>query len=199
MKANTITGVDTRPTMTLSLLVLVALAAFSGVADARGCGMMKPPSYMGTPPGPMHHPMHGRMHHRGGYAPGAKYGQSVVAVAKRAGEFSTLISAVEAAGLTALLEGEGPITLFAPTDAAFKELPEGTLESLLADKEKLIAVLKYHLVAGRLTSTDVLTSRTLKTAADQDLATADLSVTRADVRAGNGVIHVVDKVLLPSG
>jgi uncharacterized surface protein with fasciclin (FAS1) repeats len=139
------------------------------------------------------------MHHRGGYAPGAEYGPSVVAVAKRAGGFSTLLTAVETAGLTALLEGEGPITLFAPTDAAFKDLPEGTLESLLADKEKLIAVLKYHLVAGRVTSTDVLTSRTLKTAADQDIPTANPSVTRTGVRAGNGVIHVVDKVLLPSG
>jgi hypothetical protein len=115
--------------MVLSFLVLVALAAFSGVADARGCGMMKPPTHMGTPPGPMHHAMHGRMHHVGGYAPGAKDGPNVVAVAKRIGEFSTLLTAVEAAGLTALLEGEGPFTLFVPTDAAFKNLPEVLLPS----------------------------------------------------------------------
>ena len=123
---------------------------------------------------------------------------SVVAVARRAGEFGTLLTAVEAAGLTALLEGNGPFTLFAPTDAAFKKLPEGALQELLADKAKLTAILRYHVVPGRVTAAEILSSQTLKTASGQNLPTGDLGVVRADIPAGNGIIHVVDKVLLPS-
>jgi len=126
-------------------------------------------------------------------------GPSVIAVAKRAGEFGTLLSAVDAAGLTGLLEGEGPYTLFAPTDAAFEELPEGALQELLSDKSKLIAVLKYHVVPSRVTAVEVLESRELETASGQSLPTADISVIRADIRASNGIIHVVDKVILPTG
>jgi uncharacterized surface protein with fasciclin (FAS1) repeats len=122
-----------------------------------------------------------------------------VDVAKRSGRFVTLFSAVEKAGLTALLEGDGPFTLFAPNEAAFADLPYGALQELLADKVKLTALLKYHLVANRVSAADVLTQRTLETASGQELPTSDLSVIRADIGAGNCIIHVVDKVLVPSG
>jgi len=199
VKASTITSVDNRPTIALSLVILVALAAFSGIADARGCGMMKPPAYMGMRPGPMYYPMRRGTHHGGGYAIDKKAAPTLIDVANRSGRFATLLAAVEKAGLTALLEGDGPFTLFAPNDAAFADLPDGALQELLADKAKLTALLKYHLVADRVSAADVLTKRTLKTASGQELPTSDLSVIRADIRAGNGIIHVVDKVLLPSG
>jgi uncharacterized surface protein with fasciclin (FAS1) repeats len=124
-------------------------------------------------------------------------GPTVLALARQAGAFGTLLTAIEAAGLTGLLEGDGPFTLFAPTDAAFQALPPGALPELLADKAKLTALLKYHLVAKRLTAAEILTSRSLETAAGQPLPTAELSVVRADIRARNGVIHVIDQVLLP--
>lgn len=98
------------------------------------------------------------------YQPATRGAPRVVAIAKRAGDFGTLLTAVEAAGLTALLEGKGPFTLFAPTDAAFKKLPEGALQELLADKAKLTAILRYHVVPGRVAAADILSSQTLKTA-----------------------------------
>jgi uncharacterized surface protein with fasciclin (FAS1) repeats len=201
VKARTIAGADSRRAIALSFPVLTALAAFSGPADARGCGTMRPPAFMAPAATPMRHPMHHPSYKgtRYGYPQTRQSSPSVIDVAKRAGGFDTLIAAVEKAGLTGLLEGSGPYTLFAPTEAAFEGLPEGALDELLEDKEKLAALLKYHVVPGRVTATDVLTSRTLKTASGQDLSTADLSVIRADIGAGNGVIHVVDKVLLPSG
>lgn len=199
MKASTISSPDNRPAIALSFVILFAFAAFSGGADARGCGMMKPPAYMAMPPGPIPHPMHRGMRHGGGYASETKSRASVIDVAKRAGSFTTLLTAVDKAGLTALLEGDGPFTLFAPNEAAFADLPDGALQELLADKVKLTALLKYHLVADRVTAADVLAKRTLDTASGQELSTSDLSVIRADIRARNGIIHVVDKVLLPSG
>lgn len=207
MKASTITGADTLPVVAFSILVLSTLAAFSGTAEARSCGMMKPPANMGVPTWykqrPMQHPMpypiYRGMHHGGGYTPAMKLGPDVIAVAKQAGNFATLLTAVEKAGLTGLLEGDGPFTLFAPTDAAFQDLPEGALEELLADKKKLTALLKYHLIPARVTAAEIISSRTLTTASEQELPTIDLSVTRADIRAHNGIIHVVDKVLLPAG
>ena len=199
MKASTITRVYKQPTIALSFVALFALAAFSDIADARGCGMMKPPAHMGIPTGPMYYPMHRGMRHGGGYASEMKTAPTLIDVAKRSGRFATLLSAVEKAGLTALLEGDGPFTLFAPNEAAFADLPDGALQELLADKVKLTAILKYHLVADRVSAADVLTKRTLETASGQELPTSDLSVIRADIKAGNGIIHVVDKVLLPSG
>lgn len=130
---------------------------------------------------------------------GMKPGPSVIAVAKRTGEFGTLLTAVEAAGLTGLLEGDGPYTLFAPTDATFQKLPEGALRELLSDKAKLTAVLKNHVVTGRVTAAKILESREVKTAGGEQLPTADLDVIRADIPARNGIIHVIDKVILPTG
>jgi uncharacterized surface protein with fasciclin (FAS1) repeats len=139
------------------------------------------------------------MHQGGGHASNKKAKSTVIDVAERAGGFATLLGAVEKAGLTALLEGDGPYTLFAPNETAFADLPEGALQELLADKAKLTALLKYHLIAGHVSAADVLTKRSLETVSGQALPTSDLSVIRADIRAGNGTIHTVDKVLLPSG
>lgn len=188
----------TRPSATLLLAAFVGLAAMSGLAEARSCGPMKTGPYAGMPNPAMPHPMYRGTHAGPGYRPAMRAAPSVVSVAKRAGEFGTLLTAVEAAGLTALLEGNGPFTLFAPTDAAFKKLPEGALQELLADKAKLTAILRYHVVPGRVTAAEILSSQTLKTASGQELPTGDLGVVRADVPAGNGIIHVVEKVLLPS-
>ena len=187
-------ALDARRAVALSFLGLVTLVAFSSPVDARACGLMRPPPYMAAPPRPMALPMRKMM-------PGeVRYGAapSVIAVAQRFGDFDTLLAIVDAAGLKALVEGKGPFTLFAPTDAAFAELPPGALDELMQDKAKLTALLKYHLVAGGVSAADILQRRSLETVAGQALPTADLSVVRADVPAGNGVIHVVDKVLLPA-
>jgi hypothetical protein len=189
----------TRPAATLVLSAFLGLAAVSDIAAAGFCDMMLKGPYAGMPMPPMPHPMYKGMHSGPAYRPAIPAAPSVVAVARCAGEFGTLLTAVEAAGLTALLEGNGPFTLFAPTDAAFKKLPEGALQKLLADKAKLTMLLRYHVVPGRVTAAEILSSQTLKTAAGQDLPTGDLGVVRADIPAGNGIIHVVDKVLLPSG
>jgi len=189
----------TRPAATLLFSALVGLAAVSGIAEARSCGTMQTGPYPGMPMPAMPYPMYKGMHAGPGNRPAMQAVPSVISVAKRAGEFGTLLTAVEAAGLTALLEGNGPFTLFAPTDAAFKKLPEGALQELLADKAKLTAILRYHVIPGRVTAAEILSSQTLKTASGQDLPTGDLGVVRADIPAGNGIIHVVEKVLLPSG
>jgi len=133
----------------------------------------------------------------------------IVAVASAAGSFSTLLAAVEAAGLVGVLQGEGPFTVFAPTDAAFAALPEGTVEGLLADPDALRAVLTYHVVPGRVTASQLVSAggATPATANGQTLNIVvnggvvrvdDATVVTADVMASNGVIHVIDSVLLPS-
>jgi uncharacterized surface protein with fasciclin (FAS1) repeats len=129
----------------------------------------------------------------------------VVDTAVAAGDFETLVAAVKAAGLVETLKGEGPFTIFAPTDEAFAKLPEGTVEALLADKEKLTAVLTYHVVPGRVMSSEVVTMASAKTVGGQSLAfntssgvmVNDASVVKADIEASNGVIHVIDSVLIP--
>lgn len=151
-------------------------------------------------------PMHSPAMHPGMRGPipyghsgmGMKGGPSVVAIVRGAGEFGTLITALDAAGLTGLLEGDGPYTLFAPTDAAFKKLPPGALQEPLGDKARPVALLKYHVVPGRVSAAEILQSKELKTVSGQPLPTKDLSVIRAEVPARNGVIQVVDTVRLPS-
>jgi uncharacterized surface protein with fasciclin (FAS1) repeats len=181
------------------LSAFMSLALFTGIADARNCGTMRPQGHMGTPMFMPYHPMQHRMHRDPGYSAGMKAGPSVLTIAKRSGKFTTLLKAVEAAGLAALLEGDGPYTLFAPTDAAFAELPEGALEELLADSTKLMALLKYHVVPGRVAAAQILTTGSLETASGQPLPTSNLNVIRADLPAANGIVHVVGKVLLPEG
>lgn len=134
-----------------------------------------------------------------------KGSKTVVDVAKQAGSFSTLLTAIEAAGLTATLQGDGPFTVFAPTDAAFAALPEGTLESLLADKAALTDVLTYHVVAGKVSASEVaamsplesLQGGTLTVSTDGGVSIEGAGVVQADVMADNGVIHVIDTVLVP--
>ena len=139
---------------------------------------------------------------------------NVVETAVAAGQFKTLATALQTAGLVETLQGKGPFTVFAPTDAAFAKLPKGTLDGLLQDKAKLTKVLTYHVVAGDVSAAD-LKSRadrngyvTLQTVEGSDLTiqltTKGVSVgremadvTSADVPASNGVIHVIDAVLLP--
>jgi len=130
----------------------------------------------------------------------------IVDTAVAAGSFQTLVAAVEAAGLVDTLKGDGPFTVFAPTDEAFAKLPPGTVEALLADKEKLIAVLTYHVVAGKVTSDQVVGMTSAATVQGAELAIDassgvkinDATVVQADVQASNGVIHVIDTVLIPA-
>jgi hypothetical protein len=202
LKTNITVARDLRPATALALLTFVSLAVIGGPADARSCGMMRGPMAYNWAPMPypmMRQGMRGPAQSGGGYGVGMKVGPSVVAITRGAGEFDTLLTALDAAGLTGLLEGDGPYTLFAPTDAAFKKLPPGALQELLGDKTKLIALLKYHVVPGRVSAAEILESQELKTASGQPLQTQDLSVIRADIPARNGVIQVVDTVLLPKG
>lgn len=133
--------------------------------------------------------------------------QDIVDIAVANGSFKTLVAAVAAAGLVETLKGEGPFTVFAPTDAAFAKLPAGTVEALLQDQAKLTAILTYHVVPGTVLAADVvkLTSATTVQGGTVAIATRDgkvmingAEVLAADVMASNGVIHVIDSVLLPS-
>lgn len=134
----------------------------------------------------------------------------IVETATKAGKFSTLVKALEVAGLTETLKGPGPFTVFAPTDEAFAKLPAGTLETLLKpeNKEQLRAILLYHVVPGRVTSDDVAKATEAKTAQGEPLRIKasegtvkvdDATVTQVDITASNGIIHVIDSVLLPKG
>ena len=135
--------------------------------------------------------------------------KDIVDIAVEAGTFQTLVAAVTAADLVSVLKSEGPFTVFAPTDEAFAALPEGTVADLLKpeNKDQLIAVLTYHVVAGKVTAADVvkLTEATTVQGTTVDIMVMDgtvmidkAHVVAADIMASNGVIHVIDKVLLPS-
>jgi uncharacterized surface protein with fasciclin (FAS1) repeats len=138
---------------------------------------------------------------------GAK--KDVVDTAVEAGSFKTLVAAVQAAGLVETLKGKGPFTVFAPTDDAFAKLPAGTVESLLKpeNKDKLVSILTYHVVPGRVASGDLAGKKTeaktvqggtLAIDATSGVKVNDATVVTADVEATNGIIHVVDTVILPS-
>jgi uncharacterized surface protein with fasciclin (FAS1) repeats len=123
--------------------------------------------------------------------------QTIVDVATAAEQFGTLLSAVKAAGLVETLSGDGPFTVFAPTDAAFAKLPEGTVSGLLKDKDALTGVLTYHVVAGRLEASDLVEQGRFETVNGAKLELGQLDVAKSDIGASNGVIHVIDAVLLP--
>ena len=137
------------------------------------------------------------------------HSKDIVDTAVGAGTFTTLVAAVEAAGLVETLKGEGPFTVFAPTDEAFAALPAGTVEDLLKpeNKDQLIAILTYHVVPGKVMSTDLaddmmamtVQGSEVKIDLDNGVMVQDASVTAADIEASNGVIHVIDKVILPEG
>ena len=129
----------------------------------------------------------------------------IVDTAVAAGSFKTLVAAVQAADLVDTLKGPGPFTVFAPTDEAFAKLPAGTVEGLLADKAALTAVLTYHVVAGKVTAADVgglsqattVQGGTIAIDTSAGVRINDATVIAADVMATNGVIHVIDTVLMP--
>jgi uncharacterized surface protein with fasciclin (FAS1) repeats len=132
--------------------------------------------------------------------------KNIVETAREAGSFITLLAAVDAAGLRPTLADGGPFTLFAPSDDAFAKLPAGTIDSLLADPAKLTDVLTYHVVPGRisaaeaaaLSSTPTVQGTDLPLTANGDVEVGDAHVVTADIEASNGVIHVIDRVLLPA-
>ena len=133
------------------------------------------------------------------------HSMDIVDTAVAAGTFNTLAAALTAAGLVETLKGPGPFTVFAPTDEAFAALPAGTVEALLADPEALAKILTYHVIAGQVLSTDLTNGMTATTVngADVTIMTEggvmvnDATVTTADIMASNGVIHVIDKVIMP--
>jgi len=130
---------------------------------------------------------------------------NIVETAVSAGTFKTLVQAVQAAGLVETLSGQGPYTVFAPNDDAFAKLPAGTVESLLNDIPKLKDILTYHVVAGKVMAADVAGMKSAKTVQSKELSidTKDgvkvnaAKVIKADIEADNGVIHVIDTVLIP--
>jgi uncharacterized surface protein with fasciclin (FAS1) repeats len=131
--------------------------------------------------------------------------KDVVDTAIAAGSFKTLVQALQAAGLVDTLKGAGPFTVFAPTDEAFAKLPPGTLEALLADKKRLTAVLTYHVVPGTVMAADVVKLDAAPTVqggrihidARQGVKVDGATVVKADIACSNGVIHVIDSVLIP--
>ncbi len=133
----------------------------------------------------------------------------IVEVATSAGSFTTLVTALKAAGLVEVLQGKGPFTVFAPTDEAFAKLPAGTVEDLLKpeNKEKLQAILTYHVVAGRVMASDVAGISSAETVQGQSLTVSvqngapmvdNAKIIQTDIAASNGVIHVIDSVVIPS-
>ena len=135
-------------------------------------------------------------------------GKDIVDTAVAAGQFKTLAAALQAAGLVDTLKGQGPFTVFAPTDAAFAKLPKGTVEELLKpeNKAKLTAILTYHVVAGKVMAADVVKVKDAKTvqggsikvnAGGGKVMVDGATVVKTDIGASNGVIHVVDSVLMP--
>ncbi len=135
--------------------------------------------------------------------------QDIVDTAVAAGQFQTLVAAVQAAGLVETLKGEGPFTVFAPTDAAFAALPEGTVENLLKpeNKDMLVAVLTYHVIPGKVMAADIAGKKldvatvqgsNLAIDATNGVMVDGATVSTADVETSNGVIHIIDKVVLPN-
>lgn len=135
------------------------------------------------------------------------HSMDIVDTAKEAGSFETLLAAATAAGLVDTLKSEGPFTVFAPTDAAFAALPEGTVETLLMpeNKDQLVSILTYHVVAGKVMSTDLTDDMMATTVQGTDIMidldngvmVNEATVVTADIEASNGVIHVIDQVIMP--
>jgi uncharacterized surface protein with fasciclin (FAS1) repeats len=130
--------------------------------------------------------------------------KDIVDTAVAAGSFKTLVTAIKAAGLVETLKGKGPFTVFAPTDEAFAKIPKADLDALLKDKAKLTSVLTYHVVPATVMAKDVkagdaptVNGKPLKLATDKGVMVNDAKVTATDIKASNGVIHVIDAVLLP--
>lgn len=137
----------------------------------------------------------------------AESGKDIVDTATEAGDFSTLLAAAEAAGLVETLKGDGPFTVFAPTDDAFAALPEGTVDTLLMpeNRDQLTSILTYHVVPGKVMSGDLSDGMTAETVQGSEVTidteggvtVNDANVVTADIEASNGVIHVIDGVIMP--
>jgi len=144
--------------------------------------------------------------HQPGWPQGLQTMKNIVETAVEAGSFKTLVTAVTAAGLVETLSGPGPFTVFAPSDAAFAKIPAETLNAVLADKEKLTAILTYHVVPGKVMAADVVGMTSATTVqggtvtinASEGVKINDATITTADIEASNGVIHVIDTVLMPA-
>jgi len=132
--------------------------------------------------------------------------QDIVETARSAGKFNTLVAAIEAAGLTDTLKSQGPFTVFAPTDEAFAKLPAGTVDALLKDKAKLTKILTYHVVAGQVMAKDVKPGKVTTvegsklniTRGNYGVKVDNAQVVATDIAASNGVIHVIDTVIIPN-
>jgi uncharacterized surface protein with fasciclin (FAS1) repeats len=132
--------------------------------------------------------------------------KNIVETAVEAGSFKTLVTAVQAAGLVETLSGVGPFTVFAPTDDAFAKIPAETLQAVLKDKEKLTAILTYHVVSGKVMASDVMGLNSAKTVQGGEVKIDttngviinNANVVKADIECTNGVIHVIDTVLMPA-
>lgn len=135
--------------------------------------------------------------------------KDIVTIATEAGQFETLTAALKAAGLVDTLQGDGPFTVFAPTDAAFDRLPESTVETLLKpeNRDKLTAILTYHVVPGKISASEVVKLERATTVNGSELSVSvngkavkidDADVVKTDINASNGIIHVIDSVILPS-
>jgi len=141
-------------------------------------------------------------------AQAGSYGKKadIVDTAVEAGNFNTLVTAVKEAGLVDILKGEGPFTVFAPTDEAFAKIPADELNALLADKEALARVLTYHVVPGKVMASDVVKMDSAKTVEGSMIRIAsaggvkvdDANVVQTDIETSNGVIHVIDSVIMPN-
>jgi transforming growth factor-beta-induced protein len=185
-----------RTVLSLALVVLSSTASVACDDDESTTSTPTPaPSGTGTGSG------------TSGGAPAAE--KDIIATAEGAGQFGTLVAAVRAADLEATLKGAGPFTVFAPTDDAFKALPPGTVEDLLKpeNKAKLTAILTYHVVAGSVPSSEAVKLSTAKTVNGKDLTLSTANgglevngakVVTADVKASNGIIHIIDKVIIPA-
>ena len=190
---------------------LIGLTA--GSVSAADCSRMKDASatyYNGL--AGYHHALYysnGQRSYEGAFLKTAHHGQKpsmdIVDTAVSAGNFNTLVAAIQAAGLVDTLKGQGPFTVFAPTDDAFAKIPEKDLNSLLKDKEALTRILTYHVVPGKVMSADVVKLESADTVEGQSVSIDatkgvkinDANVVKTDITTSNGVIHVIDTVLIP--
>jgi uncharacterized surface protein with fasciclin (FAS1) repeats len=186
-----------KPTMKATLIATTLSLFAIGTASAE-CSAYK--AYGEAAGKAVHNPAaHGATFVRaGGYTTQKAAQKDIVDTAVAAGSFSTLVEAVQAAGLAGTLKGDGPYTVFAPTDEAFAKLPAGTLEALLADKDQLTKVLTYHVVPGKLDASQVTGMTRLATVEGSDLPVSSISITDTDIMTSNGIIHVIDEVLIPA-
>ena len=186
----------------------IAILGLVGVSASLGLPAVANLSQKSSSQGVVNQPLQIAGSHPHSHSDSHSHSKDIVATAVEAGKFNTLAAALEAAGLVETLKEEGPFTVFAPTDDAFAALPEGTLQELLLpeNKDQLIKILTYHVVAGKVMSGD-LESGKVKTVEGSEVKVKvsktgvnvnNATVVKADVPASNGIIHVIDTVILPS-